>query len=332
MLPATMRFVDLPEYGGASVMCLKDGPLPVCDAQELLIEVHAAGVNRPDIVQRQGRYPPPPGASPVMGLEVAGRVVAVGESVSGWCEGDEVCALCNGGGYAEYVAVPASQCLPKPASLSLTEAASLPETLFTVWSTVFVRAGLQAGESFLVHGGSSGIGVTAIQLARAMGATVYATAGSAEKCETCETLGADLAVNYREQDFVAAIMEHSENRGVDVILDMVGGDYVEKNLQVAALGGRIVSIAFLRGPKTELNLLPLMLKRLTMTGATLRPQSSEAKAGYAHALQEKIWPLIEQGKLQAQIDSVYPIDAIVQAHERMESNQHIGKIVVKLRD
>lgn len=325
-----MRFIDLPEHGGPEVMTLSEGPRPAPGEGEVLIDVAAAGVNRPDIVQRMGFYPPPPGASPVMGLEVAGQVVEVGAGVTRWQVGDRVCGLANGGGYAEYCVVPAQQCLPIPDGLSMTEAAALPETFFTVWSNVFDRAQLQPGESLLVHGGSSGIGTTAIQLATHLGSRVFATAGSDEKCAACEQLGAEKAVNYKTQDFVEVLREATGGRGVDVILDMVGGDYVDRNIQLAARDGRIVNIAFLQGANVQVNMLPVMLKRLTLTGSTLRPRSAEEKAAIASALQQKAWPLLVAGKIRPQIAATFPLEQVGEAHRLMESSSHIGKIVLTL--
>ncbi|MFC6632257.1 NAD(P)H-quinone oxidoreductase [Microbulbifer taiwanensis] len=325
-----MRFIDLPEHGGPEVMQLAQGDKPVPAAGEVLIRVTAAGVNRPDIVQRMGYYPPPPGASPIMGLEVAGEVVALGDGVDRWQAGDSVCALANGGGYAEYVAVPADQCLPVPDGLSIVEAAALPETFFTVWSNVFDRAQLQAGEVFLVHGGSSGIGTTAIQLASNFGARVFATAGSAEKCAACEKLGAERAINYKSEDFVEIVREATDGRGVDVVLDMVGGDYIDRNIQTAAKDGRIVNIAYLQGASVQVNMLPVMLKRLTLTGSTLRPQPAEVKAAIAAALESKVWPLIAAGRIRPQIAATFPLESVADAHRLMESSGHIGKIVLTL--
>ncbi|WP_288130411.1 NAD(P)H-quinone oxidoreductase [Microbulbifer sp.] len=323
-----MRYVDLPEFGAPEVMTLADGPAPEPAAGEVLIQVKAAGVNRPDVMQRLGLYPPPPGASPILGLEVAGEVAAVGEKVERWRVGDSVCGLTNGGGYAEYAVVPADQCLPIPDGLSMVEAAALPETFFTVWSNVFQRGQLKPGEVFLVHGGSSGIGTTAIQLAHAVGARVFATAGSAEKCTACERLGAERAINYREEDFVEVVRKATEDGGADVILDMVGGDYVDRNIRVAAKDGRIVNIAFLNGPKVEINMLPVMLNRLVLTGSTLRPQPAEVKAGIASELEAEVWPLVVTGKVGPQIAATFPLEEVVEAHRLMESSAHIGKIVL----
>jgi putative PIG3 family NAD(P)H quinone oxidoreductase len=285
-------------------------------------------VNRPDVLQRQGGYPPPPGASDIPGLEVAGRIVGVGPEAGPWQAGDPVCALVAGGGYAEYCAAPAPQCLPVPGKLDLTQAAALPETFFTVWTNVFDRGRLKAGETFLVHGGSSGIGTTAIQLAHAFGARVIATAGSAEKCDSCRKLGADIAVNYREEDFAAKVTEATGGRGADVILDMVGGDYILRNLKCLAMEGRLVQIAFLKGSTADINLLPLMLKRQTITGSTLRPRSVAEKGVIAQALREKVWPLLEAGKIAPVIHATFPLAQAAEAHRLMESSAHVGKIVL----
>lgn len=326
-----MRFIDLPEFGKPEVMQVAEGDKPTVKPSEVLIEVIAAGVNRPDIAQRLGNYPPPPDASPIMGLEVAGKIVAVGSEVDSALLNTEVCALCNGGGYAEYVTVPASQCLPIPAGLSLVEAAAIPETYFTVWTNLFDRAKLQAGETVLIHGGSSGIGSTAIQLAKAKGATVFTTVGSQEKCDFCLSLGADLAINYKEQDFVKEIQTITDNKGVDVILDMVGGDYVQRNIQSAATDGRIVNIAFLNGPQVNVNLALAMIKRLTLTGSTLRPRTAEVKADIANSLKKEVWPLMEAGKVKPIVSKVFPFKEVVEAHKLMESSAHMGKIVLALQ-
>lgn len=325
-----MRFIDTPEFGAAEVMRLAEMDAPECKAHEVRISVKAAGVNRPDVIQRQGHYPAPPGASPILGLEVAGVIDQVGSAVSQWQPGDEVCALSNGGGYADKVCVPAGQCLPVPEGLSMVEAASLPETHFTVWSNVFQRAALKSGESFLVHGGSSGIGTCAIQLGKAFGARVFATAGSAEKCAQCEALGAEHAINYRTSDFLEDFKERLGKQGVDVILDMVGGDYLQKNISLAARDGRIVNIAYLQGAKAEVNFMPVMLKRLTLTGSTLRPQSDAVKASIAAELREKVWPLYANQTLRPVIAQVFPLAQVVQAHQLMESSQHIGKIMLDM--
>jgi len=325
-----MKYINTPEFGGPEVLTLAEGQKPEIKDDEVLIHVAAAGVNRPDVIQRSGNYPAPKGASPILGLEVAGKVVQIGVKVSTWKVGDTVCALTNGGGYAEYVAVPEGQCLIIPDGLSMIEAAALPETNFTVWSNVFDRAQLSAGESFLVHGGSSGIGTTAIQLAKVMGARVFTTAGSEDKCNVCRKLGAELAINYHHDDFLEQLKESTEGKGVDVILDMVGGDYIQKNLKLAALEGRIVNIAYLQGPVAKVNFLPVMLKRLTVTGSTLRPQSAQTKQGIAQALQEKIWPFYANQTIKPVIAEVFPLSKATEAHRLMESNQHIGKIVFDL--
>jgi len=325
-----MKYINTPEFGGPEVLTLAEGQKPEIKDDEVLIHVAAAGVNRPDVIQRSGNYPAPKGASPILGLEVAGKVVQIGVKVSTWKVGDTVCALTNGGGYAEYVAVPEGQCLIIPDGLSMIEAAALPETNFTVWSNVFDRAQLSAGESFLVHGGSSGIGTTAIQLAKVMGARVFTTAGSEDKCNVCRKLGAELAINYHHDDFLEQLKESTEGKGVDVILDMVGGDYIQKNLKLAALEGRIVNIAYLQGPVAKVNFLPVMLKRLTVTGSTLRPQSAQTKQGIAQALQEKIWPFYANQAIKPVIAEVFPLSKAAEAHRLMESNQHIGKIVFDL--
>ncbi len=325
-----MQFVDIVQPGGPEVLQLASCPVPDAGPGQLLIRVSAAGVNRPDVLQRKGNYPVPPNASPIPGLEVCGEVVAIGEGASKFGIGEQICALANGGGYAEYVAVPEGQCLPVPEGLSAVEAAALPETFFTVWTNVFDRGALKAGESFLVHGGSSGIGTTAIQLANARGASVFATAGSKEKCAACEKLGADLAVNYREQDFVDVIKDATDGEGVDVILDMVGGDYVPRNVELAAMYGRIVIIASLRGRQADLNIGPIMLKCLVVTGSVLRPRTDAEKAAIADSLLEYAWPLIESGKVKPVIHSVFPLADAAKAHTLMESGEHIGKIVLDI--
>jgi NADPH2:quinone reductase len=326
-----MRYIAMRETGDATVLYVDTTEAPRPSAGEVLIDVAYAGVNRPDVFQRLGAYPPPLGASPILGLEVSGTVIEVGSGVSDLAVGDPVCALTNGGAYAEQVVVDAKQCLPVPKGLSLAEAAALPETCFTVWSNVFDRGALQLGETLLVHGGASGIGTTAIQMAKALGATVIATASSEEKCQKCRQLGADLVINYREQDFVPLVKEFTQQRGVDVTLDMVGGDYLNRNIQVAAMDGRIVSIAFLRGPKAEVNFMPVMLKRLTLTGSTLRPQSAQVKAQIAANLRQRVWPQIESGAIQPQLAAVFSLFEAVAAHQLMESNTLIGKIVLDMK-
>ncbi len=323
-----MRFIDLPGFGGAEVMQLAQGPLPAPGDNDVLIKVEYAGVNRPDIAQRTGRYNPPPGASPILGLEVAGKVVAKGAKVTQWSVGDAVCALTPGGGYAEYCVTPAAHCLPLPRGLSLLEAASLPENFFTVWVNVFDTCKLKAGESFLVHGGSSGIGLTAIQLAKAFGAAVFTTVGNEEKAAFCRQIGADHAVNYKTQDFLAEIHALAGKKGIDVILDMVGGSYIEKNLKLLALEGRLCLIAFLQGSKAEIDFMMLMLKRQTLTGSTLRARPDAQKNAIAKSLQEKVWPLIEAGKVKPVVHKVFPMEQAGEAHRLMESSLHIGKIML----
>jgi putative PIG3 family NAD(P)H quinone oxidoreductase len=322
-----MRAVEISKPGGPDVLMPTQVPVPEPGAGEVRIKLAYAGVNRPDALQRAGAYDPPPGASPLPGLEGAGVVDAMGPGVSGLSLGDAVCALLPGGGYAEQVVTPAAHCLPVPAGLSMSEAAALPETYFTVYSNVFMRGGLKAGEKFLVHGGSSGIGTTAIQLARAYGARVFTTAGSEEKCEACRELGAESAINYREADFVELLKAEG---GADLILDMVGGDYLPRNVQALATDGRMVQIAFLAGPKVELNFAQLMVRRLTITGSTLRPQSDLAKGRIAEALRAEVWPLIEAGRVRPVMDSAFALEDAAQAHAKMESSTHIGKIVLEI--
>jgi NADPH2:quinone reductase len=326
--PKAMRAVEISKPGGPEVLQPVERPVPAPKPDEVLIKVAAAGVNRPDVLQRSGNYPVPPDASDLPGLEVAGEVVETGSSTSLWKKGDKVCALVHGGGYAEYCLAPEVQVLPVPKGLSLTEAASLPETFFTVWGNVYDRGKLAPGESLLVQGGSSGIGVTAIQMAAATGNRVFATAGSDEKCAACVRLGAEKAINYRTQDFVAEIKAATGGKGVDVILDMVGGDYVPKELKCLAAEGRLVFIAFLRGAKTELDINEVMRRRLTITGSTLRPRPVEYKGALAKSLREKIWPLIEAGRIRAQVFKTFPLAQAADAHRLMESSQHIGKIVL----
>lgn len=329
-LPETMTVVEISEYGGPEVLKPASRPVPQPASGEALIRVAAAGVNRPDAIQRAGNYPPPAGQSDLPGLEVSGEIVALGDGASGVSIGDTVCALTPGGGYAEYCIAPASHCLPVPDGISVTDAAGIPETSFTVWHNVFQRAYLQKGERFLVHGGSSGIGTTAIQLAKAFGAEVFTTAGSREKCDACEALGADLAINYKEEDWVAVLREKTEKQGVDVILDMVGGSYIQKNIDSLNWDGRLSIIAFLTGAKAELMLARFMVKRQTMTASTLRAQSDAAKAAIAAELREKVWPLFVSGKVKPIIDSILPLSEAAKAHERMESSTHIGKIILQI--
>ena len=323
----TMQAVEITKAGGPEVLKPTTRPRPAPRAGEVVIRLAYAGVNRPDALQRAGMYAPPPTASDLPGLEGAGEIAAIGEGVSGWTVGDQVCALLPGGGYAEYVATPAAHCLPVPEGIGLREAACLPETFFTVWSNVFGRGGLKGGERFLVHGGSSGIGTTAIQLASAFGARVFTTAGSAEKCSVCTRLGAERAINYREEDFVEVLRAEG---GADLILDMVGGDYLPRNVKALADDGRLVQIAFLQGPKVELNFAQVMVRRLTITGSTLRPQSDLAKARIAESLRSHVWPLLAAGRIAPVMDSEFPLAEAAAAHERMESSRHIGKIVLKI--
>ena len=321
----TMNAIEITAPGGPEVLQSCTRPRPVPNADQVIIQVAYAGVNRPDALQRAGLYNPPAGASDLPGLEASGTVVEVGENVSDLAVGDRVCALLPGGGYAEYVATPAAHCLPIPTGLSMKQAACLPETFFTVWSNVFMRGGLQAGERILIHGGSSGIGTTAIQLANAFGARVFVTAGSDEKCQACTDLGAERAINYRDEDFVDAMRAVG---GANVILDMVGGPYIPRNLKALADDGRLVQIAFLQGPKTEVNFVQLMTRRLTFTGSTLRPQSDLAKAKIAQQLRDVVWPLLSQGKIAPVMDSTFNMAEAAAAHSRMESSAHIGKIVL----
>lgn len=324
-----MKYIDTKKSGDSSQLSINETEAPSPKPDEVLVRVYAAGINRPDILQRQGVYPPPEDASPILGLEVAGDVIACGENVRRWKSGDKICALVNGGGYADYAVAPVDQCLPIPQDFSYVQAAALPETFFTVWHNLFQRAQLKAGESLLIHGGSSGIGTTAIQLARAFGAQVFATAGSAEKCAAISSLGAT-AIHYREQDFVAVVKALTKGQGVNVILDMVGGDYIQRNFSAAAKDGCIVNIAFLQGNKVPVDFMPLMLKRLTLTGSTLRAQSAQAKAHIARELEENVWPLLNNKLITPVIDSVFPLEQVAAAHKRMESNQHIGKIILNL--
>ena len=325
--PHTMRAIAITEPGGPEVLKPVEVTVPVPKHGEILIRVAYAGVNRPDALQRAGQYAPPPTASPLPGLEAAGWVAAVGPGVTRWQPGDRVTALLPGGGYAEYAITPEDHALPVPEGIDLREAACLPETCFTVWSNVMLRGGLRAGERFLVHGGSSGIGTTAIQMARALGARVFATAGSADKCAACEALGAERAINYREEDFVSILKAEG---GAHVILDMVGGDYIPRNIKALADEGRLVQIAFLQGAKVELNFAEVMMRRLTLTGSTLRPQSDLAKARYARHLLKHVWPMVERGTLRPVMDSEFALEDAAEAHRRIESSGHIGKIVLKV--
>lgn len=329
-LPETMTVVAISEPGDPRVLKPEQRSVPTPMPGEILVKVAAAGVNRPDVMQRMGLYPAPKGASDLPGLEIAGTIVRMGRDTSRYQVGDKVCALAAGGGYAEYCTVPESNALPVPENLSLVEAAALPETCFTVWHNVFERGALKSGETLLVHGGTSGIGTTAIMLATARGATVLTTAASKEKCAFCEELGAKRAINYLEEDFPTVVKEVTDNHGADVILDMVGGDYIERNYNAAAIEGRIVQIALMRGRDAEVNFTHLMVKRLTHTGSTLRPRSVEFKGNIARQLEEQVWPLIAGGKVKPIIDSTFPLTDAAKAHERMETSQHIGKIILEI--
>ena len=327
-VPATMTAIAISRPGGPDVLVAEQRPVPQPGPGEILVKVAAAGVNRPDLSQREGRYPPPPGASDLPGLEIAGEVVALGEGATAWKIGDQVCALAHGGGYAQYCAIHESHALPIPKGLSLVEAAALPETFFTVWVNVFDMAGLKAGEWLLIHGGSSGIGTTAIMLAKAFGAKVIVTAGSDEKCEACLKLGADAAINYKTTDFVPAVKEITGGHGADVILDMVGGPYVERNHQCAAMDGRVTQIAMMQGSKVDLRFMSQ--RRIRHMGSTLRPRTVPQKAAIAAALREKVWPLIEAGQIRPVMDSTFALADAAKAHERLETSQHIGKVVLTL--
>ena len=325
----SMRYITISGFGGPEVMSVATGPRPKPGPNDVLVKVSAAGVNRPDVAQRQGSYPPPPGASPVLGLEVAGTVVATGEEVEGVEIGARVCGLANGGGYAEYCLLPAGQVLPVPEGMDDVSAAAIPETFFTVWANLFQMAGLKAGQDILIHGGSSGIGTTAIQLAKAFGARVFTTAGTAEKCDACVALGATVAVNYRERDFVEAVKAATEGRGVDIILDMVGAAYFQRNLSALARDGCLSMIAFLSGSKAEdVNLAPIMVKRLKVTGSTMRPRTDAEKKAVRDDLAEKVWPMLAEGRVRPLIDRVFAFEEAAEAHRRMEAGDHFGKIVL----
>lgn len=330
-IPQTMSYVHASGPGAPEVLGIAEGPVPSPKADELLIRVEAAGINRPDVLQRQGSYPPPPGASPVLGLEVAGEVVAAGPDVSGFAIGDKVCGLANGGGYAAYCAVPAAQCLPWPRGYSAVQAGATPETAFTVWANVFRMGRLVKGETLLVHGGTSGIGVTAIQFAKEFGATVYATAGSEEKCAACLKLGASAAINYRTQDFAAEVKTLTGGKGVNVILDMVGAPYATKNIRSLGTEGRLVIIAFLEGSKVaEFDFLPVMLRRLTITGSTMRPRTTAQKGEIAADLRAKVWPVLDTGRCAPVVHATFPMARAAEAHRLMETSAHIGKIVLTM--
>lgn len=330
-LPQQMSAVEISTPGGPEVLKLVQRPLPSIKADEVLIQVHAAGINRPDVLQRKGAYPAPKGASDLPGLEVAGVIVQIGSDVTDWRIGERICALVPGGGYAEYCATAALQCLPVPQGFSMVEAASLPETFFTVWSNVFDRAKLAPNESLLVQGGTSGIGVAAIQMAKTLGHTVFATAGTKEKCDACEKLGA-IAINYNTEDFAEVIKNNTNGKGVDVILDMIGGDYIQRELNSLADDGRLVFINTMKGREASIDFRAIMQRRLTITGSTLRPRSAEFKGAIAKNLREKIWPLIESGKIQSVVFKTYPLQDAHAAHALMESGQHIGKIVLVVRN
>ena len=327
--PQTMTCIAIREYGGPEMLQPETRPLPQPGAGEILVKVHAAGVNRPDVSQRLGKYPPPPGASDLPGLEVAGEVAALGAGVTRWKLGDKVCALAHGGGYAEYCLVHETHALPIPQGFSMIEAAAVPETFFTVWVNAFMTGRLSAGETALVHGGSSGIGTTAIMLAKAIGAKIIVTAGSDDKCDACVKLGADLAINYRTKDFVAEVKAFTGGKGVNLVLDMVGGPYVQRNMECAGMDGRLVQIAYQQGYKiADFDMRPISSKRLVMTGSTLRPRTVEQKAAIADSLRERVWPLLDGGKIRPIIDSTFPLRDAAKAHARMETSAHVGKIVL----
>lgn len=323
-----MIAISIAKPGGPEVLRPIEMPVPQPGPREVLIRTSAAGVNRPDVMQREGKYPPPRGASDIPGLEVSGTIVACGPDTVRWREGDHVCALVSGGGYAEYCVAPDAQCLPIPAAVDHVSAAGMPETFFTVWANVFERGRLRAGESFLVHGGASGIGTTAIQMARAFGARVFATAGSGEKCAACERLGAERAINYKTEDFAAAVIALTGGRGVDVILDMVGAPYFTRNVDLLALDGRLLQIAVLHGAKAEINLVRVLRQRLTITGSTLRSRSADEKGAIAGAVEKAVWPLVEAGQIRPFVYATFPLKQAADAHRLMESGSHIGKIVL----
>ncbi len=332
-LPQDMRAIVTDGSGAPEVMRLGTAPLPELRPGEVLIRVQAAGINRPDIMQREGKYPPPPDASPILGLEVSGTVAALGDGTTGWSVGDRVCALANGGGYAEYCAVPATQCLPWPQGYDAIQAAALPETYFTVWANLFQIGRLFAGESVLIHGGTGGIGVTAIQLAAEFGAVVFTTVGSLDKARACERLGAHAAINYHDADFADEITRLTAHRGVDVILDMVGAPYFARNIASLKRGGRLVMIAFMQGSTVaNLDLLPVMVKRLTVTGSTMRPRTAAEKGAVARGLLERVWPVLDEGRCAPVIEMSFPLDQVVAAHRLMETRGHIGKIMLKVAD
>lgn len=330
MIEQTMKCVEIREPGGPDVLTMAERNVPVAGAGEILVKVASAGVNRPDVIQRKGLYPPPPGASDLLGLEISGEVVALGEGVTNVSVGDTVCVLTNGGGYAQYCVVPAEQCLPIPSGLTMEEAAAVPETFFTVWFNLYLQGGLRPGQTLLVQGGSSGIGTTAIQMATALGVTVFTTAGNDAKCQACRDLGASLAINYKDKDFVEVIKEATNGKGVDMILDMVGGDYISRHIKCLAKKGRLINIAYLQGSKAEVNFMSVMMKQLTITGSTLRQQPLAIKKQIAQQLRETVWPLIESGKVKPVLFKSFAMNEAAAAHELMESSQHIGKIVLNV--
>ena len=330
-VPQTMTAVEIAEPGPPDVLRIVQRPTPAPGAGEVLIRVEAAGVNRPDIMQRLGKYPPPPGASDLPGLEVAGTIAAVGPDTPRWRQGNRVCALVAGGGYAQYCTAPGPQCLPLPPALFAEQGAAIPETFFTVWTNLFQRAALRAGERVLVHGGTSGIGTTAIQLAKAFGAEVFATAGTDEKCAACEKLGAQ-AINYRTQDFTAVVRDRTDSRGVDVVLDIVGGDYLQRNIDVLAMHGRLVQIGLMGGARAQINLVRIMERRLTLTGSLLRPRTVQEKGAIAREIEEKVWPLLEAGTVAPVIDRVLPLARAADAHRALEAGEVIGKVVLTVSD
>ncbi|MBL4740251.1 MAG: NAD(P)H-quinone oxidoreductase [Sneathiella sp.] len=329
-LPTEMTAIEIKKFGGPENLVPTTRPVPEAAHDEVLIRVEAAGVNRPDVLQRMGGYAPPPGASDIPGLEVAGTVAAIGAGVTKYKVGDKLCALVSGGGYAEYCVAPEAQCLDIPDGFDMVKAAAIPETYFTVWTNVFDRGRLTGGETFLIHGGASGIGTTAIQLAKAFGARVFATASTDEKCRKIEALGAERGINYKSEDYVEVVQGLTDGRGVDLILDMVGGDYIQRNITALAVEGRLVYIAFLGGAKAEVNFAPVMMKRLTITGSTLRPQSVQAKSEIGRSLENKVWPLLSAGTVAPVIDSVFPLVEASNAHTRIDDSSHIGKIVLKV--
>jgi NADPH2:quinone reductase len=330
MIPTTMRYISYGDGGGPEVLRVAECPLPEIGPRDVLIQVHFSGVNRPDLLQRAGNYPPPPGASPILGLEVAGRVVALGAEVSAWKVGDQVCALTPGGGYAEFCRTDARHCLPLPQGSDLANSAVIPETFFTVWTNLVSRGRLHAGESVLIHGGSSGIGYTAIQIAKRFGAIVFTTVGNEEKAKFCLGLGADHVINYRTHDFVTEIKKITEDRGVDIVLDMVGGPYIQKNISLLTFEGRLLQIAFLQGSRiSDFDFMPIMLRRLTITGSTLRPRSVEEKGNIAEALRERIWPLLESGEIRIVLYKTFPATEVSEAHRLMERGEHTGKIALR---